>query len=175
MTVQKIITADAETLAGSTSSVLRTKFRLVTAFDSQLETIISDLRETLHSDTLSVGLAAPQIGYHEAVAIVNVAKKEGEDLVLINPKITSETGSWDKKFESCMSVPHKRGEVKRRKKITLDFDDIDGKPQTLVAEGFLARVIMHEVDHLNGVLFVDRMSEDSALEDTDIFREHGVS
>lgn len=174
MTIENIITADEATLRGGTDSVLRTEFTPVTEFDERLQGIVADLRDTLHSDTLSVGLAAPQIGVPDAVAIINIKKEQGQDLVLVNPIIVSESGSWDSKYESCMSIPHKRGEVKRRKKVTIEYHDVHGARHELSAESFLARVIMHEVDHLHGVLFVDRMSENSDLEDTELFREHGV-
>lgn len=138
--------------------------------------IIEDLRDTLRSDDLSVGLAAPQIGYNLAIAIVNLQKNNPDrDLIMINPVVKSETGQWDEKYESCMSIPHKKGQVKRRKKISVSYLDLDGNEQVIDATGFEARVIMHEIDHLNGVLFVDRMEKGANLEDTDLFREHGIA
>ncbi len=174
MTVREIVTADKETLNGKSESVLRTDFSRVISFGDELLAIVNDLADTLRSDTLSVGLAAPQIGYPLAVAVVNLAKNEGEDLVLVNPEIVSESGSWDIKYESCMSVPHKRGQVKRRKKVHIRYQDIEGNKRELATSGFEARVIMHEIDHLHGMLFVDRMEDGVVLEDTDLFREHGI-
>ena len=174
MTKREIIAADDATQNGPTDSVLRTAFTEVTAIDDRVRQIIQDLKDTLHSDTLSVGLAAPQIGYKDAVAVVNLNKDEDNDLVLVNPKIVSESGSWDTKYESCMSIPHKRGNVKRRKKIQISYFDENGNEKNLEASSFKARVIMHEIDHLNGILYVDRMEHDERLEETEIFREHGI-
>lgn len=177
MAVKKILVADKATLAGNTESVLRTDFTPVKTFNDRLSMIIRDLKDTLHSDTLSVGLAAPQIGYPEAVAVVNLNKKEegSEDLVIVNPRVVDEAGQKDVKFESCMSIPHKRGQVERRKKIKIMYSDEAGRECELEASSFFARVLMHEIDHLNGVLFVDRMEEGQELEETEMFREHGIS
>lgn len=175
MAVKEIVVADEATLAGDSDSVLRCKCRAVEGIDDYIEGVINDLTDTLHSDTLSVGLAAPQIGHDVSIAIVNLDKAQSDvDLVLINPVVVSESGQWDKKHESCMSVPHKRGEVKRRKKVTVKFRDRELREQELSTSGFEARVILHEIDHLNGILFTDRMEEGSNLEDTDLFRDHGV-
>jgi len=176
MTVREIVTADEETLRGDSNSdsVLRTDYTAVTDFGDDLQAVVKDLTDTLRSDTLSVGLAAPQIGYPLAVAVVNLAKSEEDDLILVNPEVVSESGSWDIKYESCMSVPHKRGQVKRRKKVQVRYQDVHGNDHELATSGFEARVILHEIDHLQGVLYVDRMEEDSVLEDTELFREHGI-
>jgi peptide deformylase len=174
MTVKTILVADESTLRGEATSMLRLKCRKIIEFGSELGQVVQDLRDTLHADTLSVGLAAPQIGYSVCVAVVNLNKNEAEDLVLINPEVLSESGDWDTKFESCMSVPHKRGEVKRRKKLRLKYMDLNGIEREYSATGFEARVMLHEIDHLNGVLFVDRMAEGAKIEDTDLFRKHGI-
>lgn len=124
---------------------------------------------------MSVGLAAPQIGHPLRVVIVNLNKSEDDDLILINPVVTSNTGSFDEKYESCMSIPHFRGKVKRRKKLTVSYRDVNFIEQELTATGFLARVILHEVDHLDGILYTDRMEPEQSLEKTDLFLEHGIS
>ena len=174
MAVKAIVTADEQTLSGESSSVLRKKAKTVTDFDGEVKETIIDLVDTLHSDSLSVGLAAPQIGEELSVVVVNLDKENAEDLILINPRIVEESGSWDTKYESCMSIPHKKGQVKRRKKIVLEYQDIEGTKHEVSKSSFEARVILHEVDHVNGVLFTDRMEEDADLEDTDLFREHGI-
>lgn len=177
MTVREIIRADKETLFGQGSSMLRTAFTPVFDFGAQLQQIIDDLRDTLRSDTLSVGLAAPQIGYRDAVAVVNISegKPESEDLILINPIIVIESGQKELKYESCMSIPHMRGLVERRKKVTVRYFDSAGAEITLHATGFMARVLFHEIDHLNGVLFVDRLPPAQTLEETSLFKNHGIT
>jgi len=176
MTVVKIELADEATLSGPTQSILRKRCAIVQDIDDRVGKAVDDLRDTLRSDTLSVGLAAPQIGYDLAVAIVNLDKKNNpDDLVMINPVISSETGKWDSKYESCMSIPHKKGQVKRRNNVVITYRDLCGKTQERKATGFEARVLLHEIDHLNGILFVDRMEEDAELEDTELFREHGIA
>ena len=174
MAVRDIIRADERTLGGARDSVLRAEFAPVSEIDDRVRDTVTDLRDTLHSDTLSVGLAAPQIGFRAAIIVVNLNKEVDDDLVLINPKIVSESGQKDTKYESCMSIPHKRGKVTRRKKVTVTYMDVGGVTRSLSASGFLARVLMHEIDHLNGILYSDRLDGDSELEDTDLFREHGV-
>ncbi|MDD1498982.1 peptide deformylase [Agrobacterium sp. CNPSo 3708] len=175
MSVRKIEVADEAAILGSNDSILRTRCLHVGAIDEYVKTVIQDLKDTLRSDTLSVGLAAPQIGYNLSIAVINLDKmNNSEDIVLINPVVKSESGQLDVKYESCMSIPHKKGKVKRRKKIALIYMDVDGKERELISSGFEARVILHEIDHLNGVLFVDRMEEGATLEDTDLFRTHGI-
>jgi len=96
--------------------------------------------------------------------------KEEPTLILVNPKILSTSGKKDKKKESCMSLPHYRGEVERRYKISISYLDRIGKAAQLDAEGFLARVISHEIDHLEGILYIDRMESLSSLEPVDFFK-----
>lgn len=175
MAIREIVIADELAIDGGRESILRKECTKVNVFSEELLKIVQDLRDTMHSDKLSVGLAAPQIGYNWAVAVVNLNKKQDEDLILINPKIVSESGSWDSKYESCMSVPHKKGQVKRRKKAHIEYRDTNGKRKELHATSFLARVIMHEIDHLNGSLYVDRMDKGSSIEETNLFREHGIN
>jgi len=100
-----------------------------------------------------VGLAAPQIGRN--IRLIVVRYLDG-DLVLINPKICKK--SWLKEWdeEGCLSVPGIVGDVKRCKKITIKFLDENGKLRQLTGQGLLARVIQHEVDHLDGILFIDK-------------------
>lgn len=175
MAIKETVVANSSTLENGTECILRKKYTEVREFNEELAQIVQDLKDTLHSDSLSVGLAAPQIGYQLAVAVVNPNKDQEDDLVLINPKVTSESGSWDTKYESCMSVLHKKGQVRRRKKIHVQYYDIEGNKKELQAKSFMARVIMHEIDHLNGILYTDKMDAGSPLEDTDIFREHDIT
>jgi len=109
-----------------------------------------------------VGLAAPQIGL--SIRLIVVRYKD-YDLVLMNPKIIfkSLTKDWDE--EGCLSVPDTFGEVKRSKKIIVKYIDSQGNEQKMPASGMLARVIQHEIDHLDGVLFIDKAKNIRKLED----------
>lgn len=116
-------------------------------------------------------MAAPQVGIQLKVSVININKdKTGDIFILVNPVILSTSGKKDKKKESCMSIPHYAGEVERRDKISISYQDRFGVEHSLNTDGFLARVIAHEVDHLEGFLYVDRMSDITALEPTDIFK-----
>jgi peptide deformylase len=149
---------------------LRVASEPVTSFNSEVHAAIADLIDTLKSHKIAVGLAGPQIGIPLRISVINISKgKTGPTLVLVNPKIVESSRQTELKHESCMSLPHVKGKVDRPLKIRVTFLDEHEKPQTLRAEGFLARVICHEVDHLDGVLYVDRMSGSSELEASDIF------
>jgi peptide deformylase len=100
-----------------------------------------------------VGLAAPQIG--KSIQLIVIYFKEST-LVIINPKIIKKSFSKVWGEEGCLSVPDKFGEVKRHKKITIIYTNENGQKQQLAAKDMLARVIQHEIDHLNGILFIDK-------------------
>lgn len=174
MAVREIIRASIAVLEGIEKSILRESFHQVENFDESLSSVVSDLLDTFHSDDLSVGLAAPQIGIPLAIVVVNLRKKENKDLVLVNPRVIDASGQEEAKFESCMSIPHKRGMVPRRPEVEVDYQEITGQVASIVAKGFLARVLQHEIDHVNGILFTDYMSDLALLEETDIFRKHGI-
>ncbi len=89
-------------------------------------------------------------------------------LVLVNPRITQLTGKKDKKRESCMSLPHYGAPVERRSKVTVLYQDIAGSEQTLQADAFLARIIQHEVDHLDGILYVDHLRDWALIQPLEI-------
>jgi peptide deformylase len=100
-----------------------------------------------------VGLAAPQIGKSVRLIVIN---RKGNPLVMVNPQITKKSLMKEWGEEGCLSVPFVFGKVQRHKKITCDFIDSDGNKQTIDASGLMARVIQHEVDHLDGILFIDK-------------------
>ncbi|MFA5029521.1 MAG: peptide deformylase [Patescibacteria group bacterium] len=133
--------------------ILRQKSVLVADFtNEEVQKLVPEMAETmLKKDGL--GLAAPQIGKN--IRLIVVSHKDGV-LALFNPKIIKK--SWFKEWgeEGCLSLPDKYGEVKRHKNITVKFDDTTGKSECLEAKGLLARVIQHEIDHLDGVLFIDK-------------------
>lgn len=136
------------------------------SFDDDLKTLVEDLIETLNSPThvKGAGLAAPQLGVLKRVCI---AKKftpdpidsENEletDFILINPEILNKSEPKDIAWEGCLSIPDVYGQVERSKRIKVKAYDLSGKEFTLKAEGFFARVIQHEVDHLDGILFTTK-------------------
>jgi peptide deformylase len=149
---------------------LRKPCQEVTDFGEDFQKSVEDLVETFWSHKIAVGLAANQIGIPLKVAVINPTRdNKVPDLLLVNPVITSLTGKKDVKKESCMSIPHFAGEVERRKKVSISYKDRHGNEQQLDAEGFLARVIQHETDHLDGKLYLDRMGDLSRLAATNIF------
>ncbi|KMP10964.1 peptide deformylase [Candidatus Nitromaritima sp. SCGC AAA799-A02] len=134
--------------------------RPVEVFGDALKRSISDLEETLRAGPPSVGIAAPQVGWFERVAIVDVSSKPDIPnhgrLVLINPEITFQEGC-DVGREGCLSVPDYTGNVARAERITLQALDRTGESRVYDMYGFEARATQHELDHLDGLLFLDRL------------------
>lgn len=151
--------------------VLKKPSRIVEDFDESTDSLVQDLIDTMVAAGHSVGVAAPQIGVNRRVAVVDVSKsKLGRDnhhglLVLINPEIIQKSGSRTLR-EGCMSVPEYTGNVTRAEEILVQFFDREGQVRVLLATGFEAVAIQHEIDHLDGYLFLDRVSSPK----TDIFR-----
>jgi peptide deformylase len=162
-----IVTTDAKNWFQHRHGVLAEKARPVVDFGQELHQLIEDLLDTAMSHDISVGIAAPQIGVSEAVAIV--MPDRDDPLVIVNPSIANVWGKKDTKRESCLSLPPWGGQVERRTKLTLDYQDADGRQHQLQAEGFLARVIQHEVDHLNGRLYTEHMGSARELESQVLF------
>lgn len=151
-------------------SVLGLQCAAVTQFGGDTETFIEDLLDTMFAHPVAVGLAAPQIGLAIQIAVINPTRETREgSLVLVNPLLMSISGKKDTKRESCMSLPYFAGEVERRLKVTVQYSDRNGEKQRLTAEGFLARVIQHEVEHLAGRLYTAAMKRGAGLEPTDVF------
>lgn len=121
--------------------------------DAKLKRLVHDMRETM-IDADGIGIAAPQVGSDLRLAIV-AAPGEAER-VIINPKITRRSWRRWSMDEGCLSVPGNYGTVRRPWKITVEYDDMKGRHHREIVEGMLARVFQHEIDHLDGVLFIDR-------------------
>ncbi|MDP4180205.1 MAG: peptide deformylase [Bacillota bacterium] len=131
--------------------VLRKKAKEVGVIDERIVTLAEDMAETMYNED-GVGLAAPQVGILKRMVVIDV----GEGLLtLINPKITQEDGE-EIDIEGCLSVPDVVGEVKRPFKVTVEAKNLKGEDFVIEGEGLLARALCHEIDHLNGVLFIDR-------------------
>ena len=141
--------------------VLRQKAKELTTkeiLSDSTRLLVRDMIETME-EYRGIGIAAPQVYESLSIAIIDYQEEEdGAPLtVIINPKITvldeTEQGNW----EGCLSVPEIRGLVYRPRKVQIDFLDLDAKPKKIIAENFLATVFQHELDHLFGTLFVDRI------------------
>lgn len=128
----------------------------VETFDDQLQTLIDDMFETMYS-VKGVGLAAPQVGINKRLSVIDVDGDKSNQIVIINPEITLQTGTA--KFqEGCLSVPGAYDTVERAEKVTVKALDRFGKPIEITADGLLGECLQHEIDHLNGKLFVDLLS-----------------
>jgi peptide deformylase len=133
-------------------SVLKQKAKKVPAIDGSIKKLIRDMLETMHAEPGRVGLAAPQIGV--PLRIIVIGMPEEEDLVLINPQIVRRRGERIID-EGCLSIPGYFGQIKRAESITVKGRDRDGKEARIKAEGLLAQALEHEIDHLNGTLYID--------------------
>lgn len=136
----------------SDDSLIRKKSKVVTEFNENLDVLLDDMKETMrHND--GVGLAAVQVGVLKRVVVIEAC---GQYFELVNPKILSEEGSQCG-VEGCLSVKNITGEVVRPEKITVNAQNRYGDNMIFTLEGLLAVVVCHEVDHLDGVLFIDKM------------------
>ncbi|HYR21338.1 MAG TPA: peptide deformylase [Chthoniobacterales bacterium] len=153
--------------------ILRAKGKRIAKIDNRIRELAQNMIETMH-DASGVGLAAPQVGESLQLAVLDVSQVEdrpttmkvnGENtdpqtampLVLINPQLDL-TGETETGTEGCLSFPEITGEIERSKSIMVRAQNLEGQPIEIETTGFLARAIQHEVDHLNGILFIDRMS-----------------
>ncbi|MFP3543021.1 peptide deformylase [Rhizobium sp. SIMBA_035] len=139
--------------------VLRQASKPIERVDDELKRLADDMLETMY-DAPGIGLAAIQIGVPRRMLVIDVAR-EGEDKqpqVFINPEILKSSEERSVYEEGCLSIPDYYAEVERPAVITLKYLDRDGKEQTIDADGLLATCLQHEIDHLNGVLFIDHIS-----------------
>lgn len=122
-----------------------------------IEEILEGMREVMELER-GIGLAAPQVGLGLQIILVGQTDEDGpEERVLLNPEIVSRGTKKEWGEEGCLSFPEIYGEVLRYLEIEVGYTDLDGNPQTMKADGFLARVLQHEIDHLNGRIFTDKM------------------
>jgi peptide deformylase len=144
--------------------ILRKKAKRVTNFDKKLQTLIDNMVQTM-IEAPGVGLAAPQVAISQRLLVARLqddekSKEEFGDLagklfVLVNPEIVKTSKETVEGVEGCLSIPGYLGTVDRFEKVTIDSLDRNGKPQRIKAEGWLARVFQHEIDHLDGKLYID--------------------
>lgn len=138
---------------------LRTIAKPVDKVDDTIKSLIADMFETMY-DALGIGLAATQVDRHVQVVVMDLAQEDQppQPKVYINPKVTPLTDELGVYKEGCLSIPEVYDDVKRPIRVQIDALDADGMPFSVEADGLLAVCIQHELDHLNGVLFVDYLS-----------------
>jgi len=135
---------------------LRQVTKKITDFNDELQLLIEDMFDTMY-DANGVGLAAPQIGLSLCLSVVDVIGDKKQQLVLVNPEIIASSGDIEY-MEGCLSVPGAYDNVRRAEKVTIKAQDRFGKPFEMEGEGLLGECFQHEIDHLNGKLFVDLLS-----------------
>jgi peptide deformylase len=143
---------------------LRQPAKRVAKVDEEIRLLVKEMFQTMYSSN-GIGLAAPQVGVHKQVIVIDIEpdKPEVETLVLINPVIKKLSRQVCDMEEGCLSVPNVFIEVTRPEEVEVSYKDELGHPRTLKARGLLSRVIQHEMDHLQGVLFVDRVENELLL------------
>jgi peptide deformylase len=153
MTIRKIITLP--------NPVLRRKARTVTQFESEFQTLVEDMIETMR-EAPGVGLAAPQLGVSERLIVIEYPVNDDQEdapkklFVVANPQITQAVEETELGIEGCLSIPGLHGEVERALAVTVKGQTRRGQPVRIKANGWLARIFQHEIDHLNGIVFTDR-------------------
>jgi peptide deformylase len=147
--------ATRDVITGEDNEALRKISKPVLSITSHITTLLDDMKETLHIENGS-GLAAPQVGVLRRIAVVEYEDKYYE---LINPRILKSSGEAVEE-EGCLSINGFRGKVKRPETIKVQYIDRDGKKHNEEIAGIVARIFCHEIDHLDGILFVDKLYEE---------------
>ena len=142
---------------------LRKHAKPVEKFDLRLRLLLKDMADTMYKAN-GVGLAAPQVGILRRAVVVDVGEDEPQLFELVNPEIIAFEGEQEGP-EGCLSVPGRSGVVKRPEKVTVRAQDGRGNPVEITAEGFLARAFCHEIVHLDGILYIDKMEREIFPED----------
>ncbi len=140
--------------------VLRLKAKPITIFDQELQTLVDDMLETMRVAP-GVGLAAPQVGESIQLVVIEFGDENDADVpkkvyVIVNPEIVKRSLEMVTDLEACLSVPDLAGEVERHESIVVKAQNRHGQPMKLALQGWLARIFQHEIDHLNGVLYIDK-------------------
>jgi peptide deformylase len=145
-------------------AVLRTPARRIGKVDDAVRELARDMLVSMYA-ARGIGLAAPQIGVHQQLLVIDLELEDpaSPPLVLINPEITATGGSICTYEEGCLSIPGVYLDVVRPSVVEVSFRDAMGRPKRMKADGLMARCIQHELDHLNGVLFVDRVTDGEKL------------
>tara|TARA_Y100000816_G_C26093490_1_gene578217 strand:- start:102 stop:626 length:525 start_codon:yes stop_codon:yes gene_type:complete len=140
--------------------ILRKKSQKLENVDNELRALMDDMLETMYAAP-GIGLAAVQIGILKQIIVIDVSKKNEKKnpIFLVNPKITFKSKKTSIYEEGCLSLPGHFAEIERPAECYVDYINYDGKKKNLKAEGILATCIQHEIDHLNGILFIDYLSK----------------
>ncbi|MCP9932025.1 peptide deformylase [Cyanobium sp. AMD-g] len=154
------------------SKELRAPARRISKVDASVRDLARDMLRSMYT-AKGIGLAAPQVGVHRQLLVIDLDLEEAATppLVLINPEITAAGASFNTYEEGCLSIPGVYLDVVRPSVVEVTYRDETGRPRRLKADGLLARCIQHELDHLNGVLFVDRVTDELSLNDG--LQQHG--
>ncbi len=140
------------------ASELELKSQPVERFDQELKTLAGDLLQTMYAAP-GIGLAAPQVGINLRLTVIDITggEEKGHQVILVNPEIAGREGS-QKGEEGCLSIPDFTALVERPQQVRVAAQDLDGNPIDLEGSDLLARVMCHEIDHLDGILYIDRIS-----------------
>lgn len=145
--------------------VLKKKTEKVKKVDDEIRRLLDDMLETMYADA-GVGLAAPQVGVSKRIVVIDVEQEgdeetgvtRGNPLFLVNPEIIWRSDEMVCGEEGCLSVPGQRAEVERHAQVRVHYTDYNGKEQEILGDGLLAVCLQHELDHLDGILYIDRIS-----------------
>lgn len=140
-------------------SILRQKSKPVKEAGIYVEDVVHRMLKLLYQSEHGTGLSAIQIGIPARIAIVNLSRVPGQEIIMIDPVVISVTGRLKVRMEGCLSLPNYKGPVKRRDKVAIRAKDLRNKEFEFASSGYEAAVIQHEMDHLEGVLYWDRMPE----------------
>lgn len=150
------------------NEILKTPAKEITKIDATIKQLIEDMIETMY-DAGGIGLAANQIGILKRVIVMDVSEKSGccsdracndnEPIVMINPKIVESSNNIVVTEEGCLSIPGATDKISRPDWVKVEYRDEDFKPQSMECEGLLCVCVQHEIDHLNGVLYIDYLSK----------------
>ena len=141
--------------------VLKQKAKKVTGVDPSIRKLISNMIDTMYEYN-GVGLAAPQVGVSLRIVVIHMPEENAEEIVLINPEIIKKTGEREIE-ERCLSVPGYAGTVKRAVKVTAKARDANFKEIRIKADGLLAQALEHEIEHLQGILYIDHLVSPDTL------------
>ena len=136
---------------------LHTRATQVAEVNDEIRKLVNDMAETMY-EAPGIGLAATQVDVHKRVVVIDVSEEKNNLLAFINPTLEKCSGEQVGE-EGCLSVPGIYDKVERAERVTIKYLDLDGKQRTMEADGLLAVCIQHEIDHLNGIVFVDHLSQ----------------
>ncbi len=153
---------------------LRSQARRISRIDESVRDLARDMLRSMYA-ARGIGLAAPQVGVNQQLLVIDLDIEEASTppMVLINPEITAAGASCNTYEEGCLSIPKVYLEVVRPSVVEVSYRDENGRPRRLKADGLLARCIQHEMDHLQGVLFVDRVTDELSLNEE--LKQHGFA